>query len=108
MDDWDYPFNAGTTEKIFEEKPHLYDVYVDNRVIKSSNPDFKDVLTINRSDTEKYQQLLNHRFGFISNDVSSYHDYMLYGECFQSRQEHLYLDKIGEAEHRNEEQMFIS
>ncbi|XP_039264863.2 DENN domain-containing protein 11-like [Styela clava] len=75
---------ACTTEKIFCEKPHLYDVYVDNRVIKSVSPALKSVLKVNRCDEEKYQQLLT------------------------LRQEHVYLDGIGEAEHHNEEQMFAS
>lgn len=75
---------ACTTEKIFCEKPALYDVYVDNRIIKSISPALKDVLKVNRCDEEKYQQLLN------------------------QRQEHVYLERMGEAEHHNEEQMFAS
>lgn len=75
---------ACTTEKVFSEKPHLYDAYIDNRVVKSCDPSLKSVIKTNRSDQEKYQQLQ------------------------QLRQEHVFLERIGEAEHFSEEDMFIS
>nr|XP_002127536.1 protein LCHN-like [Ciona intestinalis] len=52
---------ACTTERIFREKSRLYDIYVDNQVIVSTDVQSKDLLKVNKVDKEKYQNLLNHR-----------------------------------------------
>jgi len=52
----------GTTEKIFETKPHLYDVYVDNQNVTVSSPSLKDMLKVSNTDRDKFLKLNNHRF----------------------------------------------
>lgn len=52
---------AGTTEKIFETKTYLHDVYVDNQVITAHTPVLKDLLKLSDADKEKYNKLLNQR-----------------------------------------------
>ncbi|KAI8480329.1 hypothetical protein Bbelb_419220 [Branchiostoma belcheri] len=50
-----------TTEKIFQEKSHLYDVYVDNQNVETHIPSLQDMLRLNDSDRDKYSKLLNQR-----------------------------------------------
>ncbi|KAG7263033.1 hypothetical protein CRUP_009439 [Coryphaenoides rupestris] len=52
---------ACTTEKIFEEKKDLYDVYVDNQNVKSHQSDLQPLLRLNASDKEKYSKLSEQR-----------------------------------------------
>lgn len=52
---------AGTTEKIFEEKQDLYDVYVDNQNVKTHHEHLKPLLKINSADKEKYRRLNDQR-----------------------------------------------
>ncbi|XP_076449359.1 DENN domain-containing protein 11-like [Babylonia areolata] len=52
---------ACTTEKIFESKSHLYDIYVDNQNIQSSSPAMKDLLKTCDADREKLAKLNNQR-----------------------------------------------
>ncbi|KAB0404153.1 hypothetical protein E2I00_018885 [Balaenoptera physalus] len=52
-----YRAPAGTTEKIFEEKRELYDVYVDNQNVKTHHDHLQPLLKINSADREK-QMLL--------------------------------------------------
>jgi hypothetical protein len=58
---------AGTTEKIFETKPHLYDVYVDNQNVTTSSATLKDILKVSDTDRDKFQKLNNQRYDFICN-----------------------------------------
>ena len=51
----------GTTEKIFETKTSLYDVYVDNQVITAHTPVLQDLLKLSDADRDKYNKLLNQR-----------------------------------------------
>ncbi|ELT95107.1 hypothetical protein CAPTEDRAFT_176151 [Capitella teleta] len=52
---------ACTTEKIFETKRSLYDVYVDNQNITSHSPNLKDLLSVSDADRDKFQKLINQR-----------------------------------------------
>lgn len=52
---------SGTTEKIFQEKKTLYDVYVDNQDITTHIPRLKDMAKINKFDREKFNFLNNQR-----------------------------------------------
>ncbi|XP_029104206.1 DENN domain-containing protein 11 [Scleropages formosus] len=52
---------ACTTEKIFEEKKDLYDVYVDNQNVKSHRDSLQPLLRLNSADREKYRKLSEQR-----------------------------------------------
>ncbi|CAL1530636.1 unnamed protein product [Lymnaea stagnalis] len=52
---------ACTTEKIFESKTHLYDIYVDNQNVKASSMGMKDLLKVSDGDKEKLVKLNNLR-----------------------------------------------
>lgn len=52
---------TGTTEKIFEEKRDLYDVYVDNQNVKTHHEHLQPLLKINNADKEKYRRLNDQR-----------------------------------------------
>ncbi|XP_006633763.2 DENN domain-containing protein 11 [Lepisosteus oculatus] len=52
---------ACTTEKIFEEKKDLYDVYVDNQNVKTHNENLQPLLRINSADRDKYRKLSEQR-----------------------------------------------
>uniref|UniRef100_A0A7N4NY90 DENN domain-containing protein 11 n=1 Tax=Sarcophilus harrisii TaxID=9305 RepID=A0A7N4NY90_SARHA len=51
----------GTTEKIFEEKHDLYDVYVDNQNVKTHHEHLQPLLKLNSADKEKYRRLNEQR-----------------------------------------------
>ncbi|KAK3569983.1 hypothetical protein QTP86_007887 [Hemibagrus guttatus] len=51
----------GTTEKIFEEKKELYDVYIDNQNVKTHRESLQPLLRINNADREKYRKLSEQR-----------------------------------------------
>lgn len=55
------PGSTGTTEKIFEEKRELYDVYVDNQNVKTHHDHLQPLLKINSADREKYRRLNEQR-----------------------------------------------
>lgn len=52
---------TGTTEKIFQTKTHLYDVYVDNQNFTTQSPILKDLLKLSDGDRDKLQKLNNQR-----------------------------------------------
>ncbi|XP_026217771.1 DENN domain-containing protein 11-like [Anabas testudineus] len=52
---------ACTTEKIFEEKKDLYDVYVDNQNVKTYREGLKPLLRLSTADREKYRKLTEQR-----------------------------------------------
>ncbi|XP_043821740.1 DENN domain-containing protein 11 [Dromiciops gliroides] len=52
---------ACTTEKIFEEKHDLYDVYVDNQNVKTHHAHLQPLLKLNSADKEKYRRLNEQR-----------------------------------------------
>lgn len=52
---------ACTTEKIFEEKRELYDVYVDNQNVKTHHDHLQPLLKLNSADREKYRRLNEQR-----------------------------------------------
>lgn len=54
--------STGTTEKIFEEKQELYDVYVDNQNVKTHHDHLQPLLKINSADREKYRRLNEQRW----------------------------------------------
>nr|XP_010338695.2 DENN domain-containing protein 11 isoform X1 [Saimiri boliviensis boliviensis] len=53
--------STGTTEKIFEQKRELYDVYVDNQNVKTHHDHLQPLLKINSADREKYRRLNEQR-----------------------------------------------
>ncbi|XP_064641137.1 DENN domain-containing protein 11-like isoform X2 [Lineus longissimus] len=52
---------ACTTEKIFESKTHLYDVYVDNQNLTANTPALKELLKPSDADRDKSAKLNNQR-----------------------------------------------
>ncbi|XP_076008578.1 DENN domain-containing protein 11-like [Genypterus blacodes] len=52
---------ACTTEKIFEEKKDLYDVYVDNQNVKTYRDGLKPLLRLSAADRDKYRKLTEQR-----------------------------------------------
>ncbi|XP_068162455.1 DENN domain-containing protein 11-like [Antennarius striatus] len=52
---------ACTTEKIFEEKKDLYDVYVDNQNVKTCREGLKPLLRLSTADRDKYHKLTEQR-----------------------------------------------
>lgn len=52
----------GTTEKIFEEKKELYDVYIDNQNVKTHRSHLQPLLRLNAADKEKYRKLSEQRY----------------------------------------------
>ncbi|TNN00775.1 DENN domain-containing protein 11 [Takifugu flavidus] len=74
---------ACTTEKIFEEKKDLYDVYIDNQNVKTHRSHLQSLLRLNASDKEKYRKLS------------------------EQRQMLLYSQEVGEDCTSNEEDLFI-
>ncbi|XP_030004605.1 protein LCHN-like [Sphaeramia orbicularis] len=52
---------ACTTEKIFEEKKDLYDVYVDNQNVKTYRDGLKPLLRLSSADRDKYRKLTEQR-----------------------------------------------
>ena len=52
---------VGTTEKIFEEKKDLYDVYVDNQNVKTYREGLKPLLRLSAADRDKYRKLTEQR-----------------------------------------------
>ncbi|XP_072408264.1 DENN domain-containing protein 11 isoform X2 [Chiloscyllium punctatum] len=59
---------ACTTEKIFEEKKDLYDVYVDNQNVKADREHLQQLLKINSADKDKYRKLNDQRFFMEQNN----------------------------------------
>ena len=55
---------AGTTERIFETKSQLYDVYVNNQNVTVQSAALKDILKVSSADREKFDKLNNLRFVF--------------------------------------------
>ncbi|KAG5267426.1 hypothetical protein AALO_G00221610 [Alosa alosa] len=52
---------ACTTERIFEEKKHLFDIYVDNQNVQTHRESLQPLLRITSSDREKYKKLQEKR-----------------------------------------------
>ncbi|KAH9515642.1 DENN domain-containing protein 11 [Bulinus truncatus] len=67
---------ACTTEKIFESKTHLYDIYVDNQNVKASSLAMKDLCKVSDGDKEKLVKLNNlrsaHKFSTQELNEDSY------------------------------------
>ncbi|XP_034019223.1 DENN domain-containing protein 11-like isoform X2 [Thalassophryne amazonica] len=59
---------ACTTEKIFEEKKDLYDVYVDNQNVKTYREGLKPLLRLSTADRDKYRKLTEQRFFLEQNN----------------------------------------
>ncbi|XP_061577328.1 DENN domain-containing protein 11 [Cololabis saira] len=74
---------ACTTEKIFEDKKELYDVYIDNQNVKTHRGHLQPLLRLNAADKEKYSKLS------------------------EQRQMLLYSQEVGEDCTSNEEDLFI-
>lgn len=54
-------FVACTTEKIFEEKKDLYDVYIDNQNVKTDQEHLQQLLKLNSADRDKFRKLNDQR-----------------------------------------------
>ena len=52
---------TGTTEKVFEEKKSLHDVYVDNQNVTVHTPNMKEMKKLNAMDREKFERLNDQR-----------------------------------------------
>nr|XP_057942836.1 DENN domain-containing protein 11-like [Doryrhamphus excisus]XP_057942837.1 DENN domain-containing protein 11-like [Doryrhamphus excisus]XP_057942838.1 DENN domain-containing protein 11-like [Doryrhamphus excisus]XP_057942839.1 DENN domain-containing protein 11-like [Doryrhamphus excisus]XP_057942840.1 DENN domain-containing protein 11-like [Doryrhamphus excisus]XP_057942841.1 DENN domain-containing protein 11-like [Doryrhamphus excisus]XP_057942842.1 DENN domain-containing protein 11-like len=52
---------ACTTEKIFEEKKELYDLYIDNQNVKTHRSHLLPLLRLNAADKERYRKLSEQR-----------------------------------------------
>jgi len=52
-----YYLATGTTERIFETKPHLYDIYVNNQIVTTQSAALKDILKASVADREKFDKL---------------------------------------------------
>ncbi|XP_042563006.1 DENN domain-containing protein 11-like [Clupea harengus] len=52
---------ACTTERIFEEKKHLFDVYVDNQTVQTHRESLQPLLRLTGSDREKYNKFQEKR-----------------------------------------------
>lgn len=63
-------FKLGTTEKIFELKNELCDLYVDNQNIKTHSHSLIDITKPNLADTERLNQLNDVRNQLIDEDLS--------------------------------------
>jgi len=57
---------SGTTERIFETKTHLYDVYVNNQNVMTQSAALKDLLKVSSADREKFDKLNSLRLVFVS------------------------------------------
>ncbi|XP_036376189.1 DENN domain-containing protein 11-like [Megalops cyprinoides] len=71
---------ACTTEKIFEEKQDLYDVYVDNQNVRTHRQSLQPLLHLNSADRQKYRKLSEQRQTLLySQDVD--------GDCTSNEEE---------------------
>ncbi|XP_054896574.1 LOW QUALITY PROTEIN: DENN domain-containing protein 11-like [Poeciliopsis prolifica] len=57
----EFSYVACTTEKIFEDKKDLYDVYIDNQNVKTHRSHLQPLLRLNAADKEKYRKLSEQR-----------------------------------------------
>uniref|UniRef100_A0A3P9K8M0 DENN domain-containing protein 11 n=1 Tax=Oryzias latipes TaxID=8090 RepID=A0A3P9K8M0_ORYLA len=71
---------ACTTEKIFEEKKDLYDVYVDNQNVKTHRDGLKPLLRLSAADREKYRKLTEQRQMLLYSQEES-------GDCASSEED---------------------
>ena len=51
-------FFSGTTERIFENKRHLYDVYVNNQNIETTSLVLDSFLRLTPADHQRYNKLI--------------------------------------------------
>lgn len=63
---------SGTTEKIFEEKKDLYDVYVDNQNVKTCRDGLKPLLRLSAADREKYRKLTEQRWEMLRQQTAHF------------------------------------
>ncbi len=54
-------YAPGTTEKIFEMKTQLYDIYVDNQNVTAHVPAMQELLKVSDADRDKHTKLNNQR-----------------------------------------------
>ena len=52
---------AGTTEKVFEEKTKLHDIYVDNQNVTAHSKNLTEMKRINAMDKDKFNRLNSQR-----------------------------------------------
>ncbi|CAB1345774.1 unnamed protein product [Coregonus sp. 'balchen'] len=73
-----------TTEKIFEEKRDLYDVYVDNQNVRTTRESLKPLLRLSAADREKYRKLTEQRQMLLYSQEEN-------GDCVSSEEDHFIL-----------------
>ncbi|TRY66400.1 hypothetical protein DNTS_003364 [Danionella cerebrum] len=77
---------ACTTEKIFEEKKDLYDVYIDNQNVKTHRESLQPLLRLNSADREKYRKLCEQRQMLLySQEVD--------GDCTSSEEDLFFMEQ---------------
>nr|XP_046153367.1 DENN domain-containing protein 11-like [Oncorhynchus gorbuscha]XP_046153368.1 DENN domain-containing protein 11-like [Oncorhynchus gorbuscha]XP_046153369.1 DENN domain-containing protein 11-like [Oncorhynchus gorbuscha] len=82
--DTELSYVACTTEKIFEEKRDLYDVYVDNQNVRTTRESLKPLLRLNTADREKYRRLTEQRQMLLYSQEEN-------GDCVSSEEDHFIL-----------------
>ncbi|XP_052815250.1 DENN domain-containing protein 11-like [Mya arenaria] len=85
---------ACTTEKIFETKTSLYDIYVDNQVVRTHQPGLKDLLKCSSADREKFQKLNNlrsaHQFSYEDLGEEAIDEEEIFVSFFQEQNNRLF------------------
>ncbi|XP_041457578.1 DENN domain-containing protein 11-like [Lytechinus variegatus] len=100
---------ACTTEKIFQEKQSLYDVYVDNQNVTTHAANLKDLLRPNEVDKEKFMRLNNQRATAVFNareqgvEPSSEEDDEIFANFFLEQNNHIFqtLHEISSTEDKS-------
>eukprot|EP00057_Strongylocentrotus_purpuratus_P031656 XP_785244.2 PREDICTED: protein LCHN [Strongylocentrotus purpuratus] len=100
---------ACTTEKIFQEKERLYDVYVDNQNVTTHVANLKDLLRPNDTDREKFMRLNNQRATAVFNareqgvEPSSEEDDEIFANFFLEQNNHIFqtLHEIATTEDKS-------
>ncbi|XP_042153973.1 DENN domain-containing protein 11-like [Oncorhynchus tshawytscha] len=82
--DTELSYVACTTEKIFEEKRDLYDVYVDNQNVRTTRESLKPLLRLSAADREKYRKLTEQRQMLLYSQEEN-------GDCVSSEEDHFIL-----------------
>lgn len=106
---------SGTTEKIFEEKKELYDVYIDNQNVKTHRESLQPLLRLNNADREKYRKLCEQRYVSLlksqklmrKKNLKTYCSTGIWWCWYLCRQLLLYSQEVDGDCTSNEEDLFI-
>lgn len=89
----EHKYIACTTEKIFETKSDLFDVYVDNQNIKCQ-PYLSPLQHVNSYDRDRYSRLLEYRSNQLFNGGEVVDDEKMYARFFADLNNHLFESLI--------------